>query len=255
MNQRIEAIFKLCEEKTSVTVTELVERFHVSEATIRRDLQYMEDRNMIKRFYGGAILSNEQKSETSLSVRELSRTKEKLRIAKFAASFVKNGDTVYIDAGSTTSKINDFIYAKDILVVTQGINNVQKLVERNINCYMAGGFLKHQTSIIIGMETLERLQKMKFSISFVGCNGAHPMTGFATTEDMEARLKRTVLQNSLRSYIVADHSKFNKLTAIHFADFDEAGVITDQMNPEFDYGLLKEVHYMSEHGFVRYDKG
>ena len=137
MNQRIEAIFKLCEEKTSVTVTELVERFHVSEATIRRDLQYMEDRNMIKRFYGGAILSNEQKSETSLSVRELSRTKEKLRIAKFAASFVKNGDTVYIDAGSTTSKIIDFIYAKDILVVTQGINNVQKLVERNINCYMA----------------------------------------------------------------------------------------------------------------------
>ena len=129
MNQRIEAIFKLCEEKTSVTVTELVERFHVSEATIRRDLQYMEDRNMVKRFYGGAILSNEQKSETSLSVRELSRTKEKLRIAKFAASFVKNGDTVYIDAGSTTSKIIDFIYAKDILVVTQGINNVQKLVD------------------------------------------------------------------------------------------------------------------------------
>lgn len=252
MNQRIEAIFKMCEEKTSVTVAELVERFHVSEATIRRDLQYMEDRNMVKRFYGGAILSNDQKSETSLSVRELSNTKEKLRIAKFAASFVKNGDTVYIDAGSTTSKIIDFLYAKDILVVTQGINNAQKLVERNINGYMAGGFLKHQTSVVISMETLETLKNMKFSISFLGCNGVHPLTGFATTEDMEARLKRTVIQNSLRSYIVADHSKFNKLTAIHFADFDEAGVITDKLNEGFDYSLLKEVHYMSERGFIRH---
>ena len=252
MNQRIEAIFKLCEEKTSVTVAELVERFHVSEATIRRDLQYMEDRRMVKRFYGGAILANEQKTETSLSVREMTNTKEKQQIAKFAASLIKNGDTVYIDAGSTASRIIDYIYAKDILVVTQGINDALKLVERNINGYVAGGFLKHRNSVIIGMETLEKMASMKFSISFVGVDGIHPMVGFTTTEDMEARLKQTVLQNSLRSYMVADHTKFNRLTAIHFADFDAAGVITDVLNPEFDYGLLKEVHYLSDHGYVRY---
>ena len=207
---------------------------------------------MIKRFYGGAILDNEQKIETSLSVRELSNTEEKLQLAKFAASLIKNGDTVYIDAGSTASKIIDFIHAKDVLVVTQGINNAQKLVERGISGYVAGGFIKSRTSTIISMETLETLKKMKFSLSFVGCNGVHSMTGFTTTEDMEGRLKRTVIENSLRPYIVADHSKFNKLTAIHFADFQDAGVITDTLNPEFDYGLLKEVYYLSEHGFIRY---
>lgn len=253
-DKRISEIFSIVETKGTVTVSELVEMFGVSEATIRRDLQKMEDKDMIKRHYGGAIISESQQRETSLYVRSLSQLDEKSSIAKYAASLIHEGDIVYIDAGSTTSLIIDYITAKNILVVTQAINNISKLIEKNIRCYAAGGYLKNRTSVIIGMDTIEALDKMKYSISFIAGNGVHPLTGFTATEEMEAKLKQTIIKNSLQFYVVMDSSKFNKLNALKFSEIKDTNVITNELIDDFDYNAFKKVIYKTPHGFQELKK-
>jgi DeoR family fructose operon transcriptional repressor len=247
---RIREIYKVLEVKGSATVTELADSLGVSEVTIRRDLLKMEDNHMLSRFYGGAKLNENQVKEKSLSVRKLYDNDIKKSLARFAASLIHDGDIVYIDGGSTTAGIVDFIRAKNILVVTQAINVLESLMEKNIRCFTASGFLKKNTSMIISADTTEIIKNMKFSIAFLGGNSVHPIYGHSASEDMEATLKRAVLQRSQETYVVVDSSKFNILTVPKFADLDEAYVITDEKISDFDYGLIPKLYYRKNGSFV-----
>jgi DeoR family transcriptional regulator, fructose operon transcriptional repressor len=254
MQNRIYEIYHILEEKGTVSVAELVERLKVSEASIRRDLRQMEDSDMIRRFYGGATISETQIKETSLSVRDLSNKEAKTQIAKFAASLIKEGDIVYIDGGSTTVNVIDFITARNILVVTQAINNLEKLIKKNIRCYIAGGYLKNRTSLIVSGETIDRIKNLKFNIAFLGANGVHSISGFTANEEMEAKLKQIVIENTIEPYIIADSSKVNKLTVPNFAQLSQASLVTDALVKDFDYSLIKNTYYLSDKGFIKYEK-
>ncbi len=144
----------------------------------------------------------------------------------------------------------NFIRAKNILVVTQAINVLENLMEKNIRCFTASGFLKKNTSMIISAETTEVIRNMKFSISFLGGNSVHPIYGHSASEDMEATLKRAVIHQSIEAYVVVDSSKFNTLTVPKFAELDEVSVITDQKIKGFDYSLIPRLYYKKNGIFV-----
>ena len=255
LNKRIGEIFTILEKENSVSVEELAQRFNVSLGTIRRDLQIMEDNNMIKRYYGGAVINTKEKNEKSVKTRDLMAVKEKQLIARYAASLIRDGDIVYLDAGSTTSKIIQYITAKDITVVTQGIHNITLLIQRGITCYSAGGFLKNNNEILVGDETVEKIRSMKFNITFLGANGVHPVTGFTTTDESEAKIKTAALKAGEKCYIMADSSKFGVLNFFRFANIDDASVITDNLIEGFDYSIFKELISVTGKEIRRYREG
>ena len=101
--QRWAAIIDLCRQNTSVSVTELVQLLRVSEATVRRDLQQMEDLNMVSRYHGGVRLNDGQSEEPPMLIKSETNVSSKNQVARLAASMIKDNQMIYIDAGSSRS--------------------------------------------------------------------------------------------------------------------------------------------------------
>lgn len=237
-NKRWSRILELCEEKNTVMVPELVEQLGISEATVRRDLMNMEDSGLIVRFHGGARLIETELKERSMTMKSLLNVQEKEKISRYGASLIQDGQIVFLDAGSTTYNLIDYITAKDITVVTTGIPHLTKLSQRNIKTFALSGFVKSTTVAVTGKETVNQVSNMNFDIALIGTNGIHTQAGFTTPEEYEGEVKSTVIQRSKKSYILADKSKFNKLCFVRFAQLNAATVIIDEKVIDFDYSLI-----------------
>ncbi len=218
-------ITELCKKTDIVSVDEIVNELQISAATARRDLQAMEDLGMVIRTHGGAKIAGSQYDEPSMILKTESNTSEKKQIAYAAAKLIKDNQMVYLDAGSTTYAMLEYITAKNITVVTPGIPHVEILGKRGISTIMLGGIVRWTTQAITGKQASKQLSDYYFDVCFIGTNGIHEQIGFTTSNEMEAETKSIAIQHSKQAYILADASKFNRLCLVQFANLDEATVI------------------------------
>lgn len=241
--ERYAAILNALKEKNTVTMAELMELMEVSESTIRRDLANLDEMGRLRRIRGGASSMEKEFvfQEDDVTTKKKKNVDEKRRIGRYAAAAIQNGDFVYIDAGTTTEMMIDFIEAeKNAVFVTNGIRHARKLIQRGFKTYMAGGIIKPVTEAVIGMEGVRGIAKYNFTKSFLGTNGIHLQDGFTTVDPEEAIMKQKVVENSYVSYVLADHTKFGKVTPVTFAEIREACIITDQ-EPDRRYRELTVV--------------
>ena len=220
-------------EKQTATVDELVELLKVSPATVRRDLQEMEDLRMITRFHGGARISNGQLEEPHMIIKSEINQKEKISIAIRAAKLISDDQMVYLDAGSSTFEMIRHIKAKNITVVTPGIPHLTALYERDISTIALGGPVRPGTQAIAGRQTVEMIENMYFDVAFLGVNGIHDKIGFTTSNESEAATKGAALNRATAPYVIADSSKFNHLSPFAFGKLDEAVVVTTDIPDSF----------------------
>ena len=235
-------IYEFCIEKSSISVKQIVDLLNVSAATARRLLQEMEDEGILRRFYGGAVINEEQYSQKNRYVKTFLQKDEKNRIARLAASLVEPKDVIYIDGESTTaSKIIDYISVRDCTVVTIGVQNIIRLGERNIRCYSTGGYFDRTTSVLIDNDTIQNLKKLTFTKAFVGCTGMHEKAGFTTSTEKGA-INKAVLEAAINPFVVVDSSKFNTVSSYKMADISYPFVITDQYPENFNCKLLRKLY-------------
>jgi DeoR family fructose operon transcriptional repressor len=235
---RWNAIMRFCQRQEKVEVSEMCETFQVSQATIRRDLQQMEDLGMITRFHGGARLNIEQVNEPPMMFKTDTNADAKNRVGRLAASLIKDNQMVYIDAGSSTYEMLDFITAKNINIVTIGVPHIVKLTQSKINTIVPGGVIRPSTQAITGIQTLKQLEEMFFDVAFLGVNGIHKLSGFTTSNEQEAEVKAAVMKHSNVSYLLADGSKFDKLYPVKYAKLQDGIVLSDDI-PEVYKDLLE----------------
>lgn len=212
-------------------ISELVEITNTSESTIRRDLTFLESISMLKRIHGGATLPKGRLAEPSYQEKEVRSVEEKKAIAKCAATIIEDGDSIYLDAGTSTFKMIQYIDKKDITVFTNGLKHIDALIERNINSYILSGKVKNSTKAVIGLDALKSLQKYRFDKCFLGINSIHMDYGFTTPDSEEAVLKENAIKHSNRAFVLADDSKFGEVSFVKIADLKEAVIIT---NSEID---------------------
>ena len=241
-------ILNIAREKESVSVKELCKELKASEATIRRDLQEMDDLNLLTRFHGGAKVNESQYNEPSMIIKSSRHKEEKKRIGLKAASLIHDNQMVYIDAGSTTYEIIPFIKAKNITVVTPGIPHIELLGQKGINTIVLGGQLYWSTQAIIGKSAADQLDNLYFDIAFIGANGIYEQSGFYTSNELEAMTKSLAIEHSQVSYVVTDSTKFNQLRPAKFASLNDAIIITDEV-VNFD---KKKIRYLLTDGSKNY---
>lgn len=243
--ERHSRIVALVEEKESISVPELATLLNTSESTVRRDLLALDRLGRLRKVHGGAV-----KAETGMLLTEpnVSDKKklffaEKDAVAKYAAGLIKNGDFVFIDAGTTTEKMLTYITEKNVTFVTNAFNHARQLARRGYKVLLAGGELKDTTEAIVGVSCVEMLKNYNFTKCFLGTNGISPEGGFTTHDIDEAAVKRTAAERGYITYVLADHSKFNKTAAVSFAGISKACIITDRVPDEKYRSLtvLKEV--------------
>ncbi|MED1671952.1 DeoR/GlpR family DNA-binding transcription regulator [Pallidibacillus thermolactis] len=237
--ERHQIILDLLKKQNTVKLQELVELTNSSESTIRRDLSQLEKQKLLKRVHGGAARLQNMLQEPTMVEKSSKNVQEKRLIAKYAASLIEEGDSVYIDAGTTPFEMIPFL-PSDIVVVTNGLMHVEALLNRNIKTFLVGGYVKPTTKALVGRSAIESLKNFRFDKCFMGVNGIHPDYGFTTPDPEEATVKQLAITLTRDAYVVADESKFSEVTFARIADLKDAMIITNAIDKEIQSQYERE---------------
>ena len=229
--ERHSMIIKAVNERASVTIAELAEMLDVSASTVKRDLIILANEGKIIKVRGGAMSRNESFTSVEKNVEEKASicTEEKMTIAKYAAELIENGDFVFLDAGTTTEKMIDYLNVKDVTFVTNGFIHAKKLARKGYKVFITGGEIKASTEAIVGAECVLTLKNYNFTKCFMATNGISLTAGFTTPDVNEARVKSAAIESSREVYVLADHSKFDEVSSATFAGLGKAVIITDRI--------------------------
>lgn len=231
---RHEKILRKLKTKSSVQVAALAKELGISESTVRRDINELDRLGKLRKVHGGAISINGGMASvtTDVSERKQKNVEEKESIARYAASMIEDSDFVYIDSGTTTERMIDYLENKHATYVTNGITHAKKLIEKGFNAYIIGGVLRASTEAAIGSVAVEAVKNYNFTKCFMGANGVDIYKGFSTPDVDEAAIKGAVIKQSYMAYILADHTKFGRISSVSFAGLEEAYIITDHISDD-----------------------
>ncbi|MCD8026711.1 MAG: DeoR/GlpR family DNA-binding transcription regulator [Clostridiales bacterium] len=229
--ERYKRILEILSEKDAVTVSELTQLLDTSESTIRRDLTALDETGKLKKVFGGAtsIKQTQGIREDAFSSREAMMSEEKTLIAAYSAALIKDSDFVYIDAGTTTFRLIDYISNDKATYVTNGISHAQKLIKKGLTTYVVGGKIKPVTEAVIGAEGIRSIGNFNFTKAFMGTNGIDINAGFTTPDIEEGLIKETAINKSYITFVLADNSKFRRVFPVTFAPLKKCCIITDKL--------------------------
>lgn len=230
--ERYQSILSILNERNAITVAELSQLLDISESTVRRDLTALDELGKLKKVFGGATSLKQTKGsfEDNVLLRETLMNEEKTEIARYSATLINNSDFVFIDAGTTTSRLIDFIDNNRATYVTNGITHARKLLQKGLNAYIIGGKIKAATEAVVGAEAITNLKNLNFSKAFMGTNGIDLEAGFTTPDLEEALLKQEAVNRSYMAFVLADHTKFRRVFSVTFSPLKTCCVITDVLN-------------------------
>lgn len=205
VDQRRNQVLSLLTSEPHISAEDLALRLNVSAITVRRDLQYWEEQNRITRFYGGAkVVQSFQEAHSELNEIEI----RKNAIAKRAAEFVEDGDTLFINTSSTALLILSYIKGKKINVITNNANAVFIQKDFNINVILTGGELREPKESMVGEFALNNLSRVSANKTFIGCSGISSKVGITTAVLAEVAINELMLKQSTGMRIVlADSTK------------------------------------------------
>ena len=230
--ERRTKIVEIVNEKKAVSVNDLVEMLDTSAATIRRDIKELNRMKQLVKVFGGAtaITSMDVNTkEDAVKQKAGKNVQEKDCISKYAAGLIQDNDFVYIDAGTTTLTMIDYINNYQAKYITNGVVHAKKLMDKGLETIMIGGRLKASTEAVVGPDCVEFIRKYHFTKAFMGTNGISIRAGFTTPDVDEAMIKTEAIRHAYMSYILADHTKFDQINSVTFAAINECSIITDRL--------------------------
>ncbi|MDA3730830.1 DeoR/GlpR family DNA-binding transcription regulator [Niameybacter massiliensis] len=249
IEERQQLILQILKQKGTVSVAELVELYNASESTIRRDLATLDEKGYLQKIHGGAMLKSGIAThvEYKMSTKQAMHIEDKRQIAKKAASIIQDGDVIYLDAGTTIEALIDYIEANDLVVVTNGIGHVQKLLQKGIQTIILGGSVKMNTEAVVGAGAVAELEKYQFTKGFFGANGVSAEQGFTTPDIEEAMVKQKALNKCNEAYVLADNSKVDEVSFVRFASLEQANFITNGKLPSQFYEQTTIIEVDNKH--------
>jgi DeoR/GlpR family transcriptional regulator of sugar metabolism len=233
--ERLRDIVELINKNSKVYVKELAKRFDRSESSIRLDLSELEERGLIVRTHGGAMMANGafekiELRKSVLSSRDNLYKEEKQRIGSAAVDLINDGDSVLIDGGSTTLYVAKNLGKKrGLTVISTSVHILPSLMETpDIKIFLTGGFVLREYEELVGEFSLDSLFKFKPDHTILGIDGISLEQGLSSCEPLIAPLKRKMIATGKDVIIVSDHSKFGRECLFPVAELrDIQTIITD----------------------------
>ncbi|MDR3138321.1 MAG: DeoR/GlpR family DNA-binding transcription regulator [Treponema sp.] len=237
--RRKDIVEKITEFKT-VKVRDLISEYHVSIETIRRDLEFLEEQGYLQRVYGGAVLRGYYgRAEPERKHREMTNSREKQAIGKKAASLISNGDSVFIDYGTTTVEmVRQLGDKKDLTVLTNAVLVAQELarVAQNTSGWriiLLGGEIRENELTVSGALTDSNLKNFYLAKTVIGIGGIDLEAGVTNYYFQEASTHRLAVERADTVIGLADYSKFAVTTLNHICPADKLDIlVTDWTVPD-----------------------
>lgn len=231
-------------EHKTVTLDELCEEFGVSKNTVRRDLDVLLENRRFKKIYGGVTVED-FKELVSFGERNISKLSEKQRIAQKAASLVEDGDVIFIDSGTTTLHLVEYLgERKNVTIVTNNIETILRAIPmENLTLIALPGTLNRKTLSFTGLNAVQLLQQFNIRKAFMASTGYSMESGVTNSSPLESDIKRTAVARSQQVYLLADAAKYGAAALTTYCRLEELnGLITDQLPPQ------EAQDFLSTHG-------
>jgi len=208
-NSRHDQIINLLQKLRTLTVNELTERLGVSTVTIRKDLTFLEEQGLIVRSHGGAKLAQDVANVTNLVKRGQAQTEVKERLAAKALEFVQDGDTIYLDSGSSVGALAAGLRNRAIRVITNSLQVMNTLADApDLSLIAVGGNYRLEAGSFIGPAANDTVSRFQVDLAFLGATAFSDKGMFFSQNVIESQLKEAVLLHASRRIIVADSTKF-----------------------------------------------
>ncbi|MEZ5877553.1 MAG: DeoR/GlpR family DNA-binding transcription regulator [Tepidamorphaceae bacterium] len=234
LSKRHGDILRVLNDQGTVTITALAERLGVSTETVRRDVKPLTDLGKVVRMHGAVSLTGHS-GEAPFERRMRENAPEKRLIAKYVATTIRDGDSVMMDTGTTTSFLaRELLAHRRLTVVTNSSDIARTLATVNGNkVYMAGGELRSDSGAAFGVSAIEFINRFSVNHAVISTGAVNAQSGVMDYDLEEAEFARTVLSRGERSLVITDHTKFgrNGLVGVcGFKGFSE--LVTDSRPPK-----------------------
>ena len=208
-------------EQKSVTVSELTNIFKVTEETIRRDLKQLEEEGVLTRTYGGAFISEGVQNDVNVNLREHIHVEGKRTIAAKCLTMIKSGDSIFLDASTTSLVIATMLEDKKLTVVTNSIKVINTLLDKqNINIVVIGGTLSPSSLSNVGRSAEYTMNHYFFDTAFISCRSVSMQHGITDSNEQQAAIRKLAAEHANNVYLIADYTKFDKTSFARICDFD-----------------------------------
>lgn len=222
-------------ENDTVTLDKLTDIFKVSKNTIRRDIQELIKRGNIKKVYGGVSVNFN--SLVPFNERQIKNSSSKTLIAKAASNFVNDGDIIFIDSGTTTVNMVDFLKDKNNLTIITNnlifITNSTKY--ENLNIISTGGTLVRETNSFAGIDSLNLLKNYNINKAFMATTGISTTNGITNSSPLEGEIKKMAVKKSNKVFVLADYSKFDVCSLITYCNLSDIDYLITDKTPPSEY--------------------
>lgn len=239
---RRQSILQKLELNGEVSVASLADEFSVSPMTIRRDLHFFARQGILETHYGGARLSKSKNSVPDFPSRSEKMLEDKYSLGKKAAGFITEGDTIFLDCGTTVLQIVKYFPDVHATLITNSFSAIQQLsTNRKINLIVTPGTYREEIGGPLDISTIEFVRKYQVDKSFTGALFCPPDFGITTSDELDALFKHTLCEQSDKTFLMADHTKFYGKGFVKYADFKDFDyILTNQeLNPQIQEKIQK----------------
>jgi DeoR family transcriptional regulator of aga operon len=236
--ERLRAITDVVKNDGRALVRDLAAQFGTAEITIRRDLDVLCKRGVLKRIHGGAL---RVESDFNVTEREMENALEKHAIAEAAAAMVREGQSIALGAGSTTAAIARTLRDRNNLtIITNGIRIAQELASSDLDVIVTGGTMRKNSYSLVGPLGEQVISNLKADIFFMGVDGIDTHVGLFMQNLMGAQLARVMAHMAARTVVVCDSSKFGRKSLTTIIPIGDVHcVITDRKVPRHEVAALR----------------
>ncbi|MNO15745.1 Glucitol operon repressor [compost metagenome] len=217
----------------TTSLDELCEHFNVSKNTIRRDINTLLEKGTVQKVYGG--VTSLSHNLIPFENRDITNKNDKRAIAKRAAQFVEGNELIFIDSGTTTQNMLDYLPRMNKLtILTNSLDIINAAANiDNISLLVIGNIYKRDTRSFVGNDNLHILDKYNINKAFMAATGASIASGLTNSDVLEYEIKKKVVEKAQRVYLLADASKFGRATLLTYSPLNEVdGIVTSQGFPE-----------------------
>lgn len=228
----------------SLDIPELSKMLGVSPVTVRRDLNILSGKGLLVRTRGGAM-SVEEADPVPFKNKAITRQKEKDYIARLASSFINEGDTIFLDCGSTVFALAPYLKGKRITVITNSLPLIIALMDSRVNINMVGGEVDQERMAVHGSVAGQHISRYKAAKAFVGVDGISVERGLSANSEKEAEITLAMMSQAEKVFVLCDSTKFGQdkylsfapVSSVHYLVTDD-NAVEESLLPFREAGLV-----------------
>ena len=232
--ERRNAILSKLVVEGKVLVSDLSKEFEVTEETIRRDLEKLDNEGLVHKTYGGAVKNENMNLDLPFQVRKQKNVEGKQKIAGLIAEMIDDGAHIMLDSSTTAlCVIKQIINKKNITIITNSIEILLELCNKpDWNIISTGGTLKEGGLALVGYQAEKTLSNFHVDLAICSCKGIDIELGITDSNERDASIKNIIFESASKKILAVDSSKFDRVSFVKVCNFSSVDVVVTECEPD-----------------------